>query len=193
MTSLSVLTICGLSELDLHGRRGVTHVLSILDPEWPDPESFTQYDRHHRTLLRFHDVIETGPGLIPPQPHDVEAILAFGREHFGADPQEHHLLVHCHMGISRSTAAMTMLLAQAHPEQDENDILASIYEARPQAWPNLLMMEHADRLLDRHGRLVRALGRYYAQRLIERPDLRSAMEAGGRKREIDLADASTIG
>ena len=35
--SISVLTICGLDELDSHGSRGVTHVLSILDPGWPDP------------------------------------------------------------------------------------------------------------------------------------------------------------
>jgi len=31
------LTICGLDELDRHGARGVTHVLSILDPGWPAP------------------------------------------------------------------------------------------------------------------------------------------------------------
>ena len=30
-----LLTICGLEELDYHGARGVTHVLCILDPDWP--------------------------------------------------------------------------------------------------------------------------------------------------------------
>ena len=56
--SISLLTICGLEELELHSARSVTHVLSILDPEWPDPEAFLGYDPHHRTILRFHDAIE---------------------------------------------------------------------------------------------------------------------------------------
>ena len=47
------LTICGLADLDYHSSRGVTHVLSILDPEWPEPESFWAYDPHHRLTLGF--------------------------------------------------------------------------------------------------------------------------------------------
>ena len=35
--AFSALTVCGLDELDRHSGRGVTHVLSILDPEWPEP------------------------------------------------------------------------------------------------------------------------------------------------------------
>ena len=31
------LTVCGLQELDDHGDRDVTHVLSILDPGTPEP------------------------------------------------------------------------------------------------------------------------------------------------------------
>ena len=163
--------------------------MSILDPDWPDPDAFSAFDPHHRTILRFHDVIEPGPGLLPPRAEDVRAVLEFGLTHFDGDDREHHLLVHCHMGISRSTAAMTMLLAQAHPEQHEDSVLDRVFRARPQAWPNLLMIEHADRLLGREGRLVSALGRFYAQRLAERPEARQQMEAGGRKREIQLADA----
>ena len=33
----SLLTICGLEELGHHSARGVTHVLSILDPDWAEP------------------------------------------------------------------------------------------------------------------------------------------------------------
>ena len=35
---VSLLTICGLDELASHSTRGVTHVLSILDPDWPEPD-----------------------------------------------------------------------------------------------------------------------------------------------------------
>ena len=31
------ITICGLSELAGHAACGITHVVSILDPAWPDP------------------------------------------------------------------------------------------------------------------------------------------------------------
>ena len=54
----SVLTICGLEELTSHSDRGVSHVLSILDPGWPEPEAFWSFDPHHRTTLHFHDDIE---------------------------------------------------------------------------------------------------------------------------------------
>src|SRR5215218_7556939 len=77
--SISLLTICGLEELESHSARAVTHVLSILDPEWPDPQAFAAYDPHHRTILRFHDAIEPGRNVVLPQIGHVEAILGFGR------------------------------------------------------------------------------------------------------------------
>jgi hypothetical protein len=46
------LTICGLAELGEHGARDVTHVLSIIDPDHPDPTDFAGYGRrHHRLTL----------------------------------------------------------------------------------------------------------------------------------------------
>lgn len=102
--AFSLLTICGLEELESHSARGVTHVLSILDPGWSDPDVFGRYDAHHRTIVRFHDAIEPEPHLILPERRDVETILAFGREvEAQSGSSEGHLLVHCHMGISRST------------------------------------------------------------------------------------------
>jgi len=74
----SVLTICGLEELDYHSAQRVSHVLSILDPDWPEPDAFRAFDPHLRTTLHFHDAIEPGPGIVLPQKADVEAILAFG-------------------------------------------------------------------------------------------------------------------
>jgi predicted protein tyrosine phosphatase len=106
----SALTICGLDELDRHSARGVTHVLSILDPDWPEPVALSAFDPHCRGTFRFHDAIEPAPGVVLPQKSDVEAILDFGRD---AGDDLSHLLIHCHMGLSRSTAAMLMILAQA--------------------------------------------------------------------------------
>lgn len=184
----SLLTICGLDELGDHRARQVTHVLSILDPGWPDPEAFTAYDPHHRITLRFHDVIDAGPGLVLPAREHVEAILDFGRSMTGDGARkESHLLVHCHMGISRSTAAMAILMAQSGEPETEQWIFARLLELRPQAWPNSLMIEFADDLLGRQGRLTAALAEFYARRLLKRPEAEDALRSGGRGREVDMA------
>ena len=187
--SISLLTICGLEELELHSGRAVTHVLSILDPDWPDPEAFRAYDPHHRTILRFHDAVEPRPGVILPQLGHTEAILAFGRAlgHDAEARSEGHLLIHCHAGISRSTAAMAMLLAQLYPAEDEDRIFRRLSEIRPQAWPNSLMIEAADELLSRGGRLTEALRRHYARQLAARPHLAETMRGIGRGREVEMA------
>jgi len=74
------LTICGIPELDEHCAAGVTHVLSILDPDMPDPPAFAGFSPHRRLALRFHDIIETRPNCLAPQQADVERLLAFGHE-----------------------------------------------------------------------------------------------------------------
>jgi predicted protein tyrosine phosphatase len=180
--SFPAFAICGLDELIGHQGRGVTHVLSILDPEWPDPEAFQAYDPHFRATLRFHDAIEPGPDILLPQRPDVEAILTFGRNAAEADG----LLIHCHAGISRSTAATLMILAQAHPHESEDGLADRLLQNRPQAWPNSRMITFADELLDRNGRLMAATTGIYAQQLVRRPDLAEIMRRGNRVREVEL-------
>src|SRR5216683_601992 len=55
------ITVCGIEELAGHGTMGVTHVLSILDPGFPDPDAFGAFGEHERLDLRFHDVIDELP------------------------------------------------------------------------------------------------------------------------------------
>lgn len=191
--SISLLTICGLTELEQHGSRGVTHVLSIIDPELPEPEGFRGYRRHHRATLRFHDIIEPAGSMLMPEPHHVEAVLAFGEELAagGTVAADAHLLVHCHMGVSRSTAAMTTLLCQLHPEADEDAVFVHLLSIRPQIWPNSRMIGFADAALGKSGRLTAALGRLYARQLELRPDLVRFMEQNGRAREVGMARAAS--
>ncbi|MBL8582554.1 MAG: protein-tyrosine-phosphatase [Rhizobiaceae bacterium] len=185
--SISLLTVCGLSELEQHGSRGVTHVLSILDPEWPEPDGFRAYDRHHRTTLHFDDAIEPGTGILLPQPAHMEQVLEFGRRlATEASAADGHLLVHCHMGISRSTAAMATLLAQLHPQENEDVIFAHLLAIRPQIWPNSRMIAFADQMLGRSGRMSAALTRLYARQLELRPDYARQMVALGRGREVEM-------
>lgn len=198
--AFSLLTVCGLDELEAHADRGVTHVLSIVDPGREDHPAFARYGDPARLTLRFHDEIEPGPGLVLPERDDVETILRWGREAFAAADAaaagaatagvEGHMLVHCHMGISRSTAAMTMLLAQAHPEESEAETVARVRAIRPIAWPNLRMIEMADAILGRGGRLAGAVATLYAGNLARRPDLAEVMTRLNRAREVDLGRAA---
>ncbi|HKN29361.1 MAG TPA: protein-tyrosine-phosphatase [Roseiarcus sp.] len=180
--AFSALTVCGIDELDGHAALGVTHVLSILDPDWPEPEAFQAFDPHFRATFRFNDAIEPEPRIVLPARADVEAILAFGRE--AGDVS--HLLIHCHAGISRSTAAMLMILAQAHPRESEDAIVDRLLRIRPQAWPNSRMIAFADELLGRDGRLTAAVGRIYARRLEAQPEFAELMRRGNRGREVEM-------
>jgi predicted protein tyrosine phosphatase len=187
--SISVLTICGISELPDQSARSVTHVLSILDPDHPDPEAFDAYDPHHRTVLRFHDAINPAPGVILPEPEHMKAILRFGDDlaHSRSERASGHLLVHCHMGVSRSTAAMLTLMAQVHPQESEDRLLERLAEIRPQAWPNSRMVGFADGLLSRDGRLTEALRRHYGRQIRRFPHFVELMKDLGRGREVEMA------
>ncbi|MCG8510903.1 MAG: protein-tyrosine-phosphatase [Rhodospirillales bacterium] len=188
-TFIPALTICGIHELPSQQTRGVTHVLSLLDPDWPTIEAFQRYDEHHRETLCFHDVIDPAEGKLPPTPALVEEILRFGAglEASRADRKEGHLLVHCHMGVSRSTAAMLALLAQAFPRASEDRLFEHLRQIRPQAWPNSLMIEYADDLLGRGGRLMTALCEHYGHQLKRDPGFRDWMTQLGRGREVEMA------
>ncbi len=180
--TLFPFTICGIEEIAGHRAAGVSHVLSILDPEFPPPPAFGSFGEHERLDLRFNDIIEITEGRIAPQPEHVEQLLAFGRDleaEAGA-----HLLVHCHMGISRSTASAALMMAQAHPGHSARGIFGEIVRIRPQAWPNLRIVELGDALLGRRGELVEAVHEVYRARLAARPELKDLFIASGRGREV---------
>jgi predicted protein tyrosine phosphatase len=187
------VTVCGLEELA--GTRAVdaTHVLSIMDPGWPEPEALRSFDVHRRLKLRFHDVIDPSPGWIAPERWDVELLLAFGRNlgtvqsGTGEEARDPHLLVHCHAGVSRSTAAAILLLAQRDPVMPAEDAVLEVVRRRPQAWPNLRMIEFGDDLLGRDGEIVSAVVALYRLALHRDPGLAEAMIGGGRGREVAAA------
>jgi predicted protein tyrosine phosphatase len=182
------VTICGIPELGEHCAAGVTHVLSILDPDWPDPADFARFDPHHRLALRFHDVIEASPERLAPSREDVARLLAYGRGLEGVPAP--HLLVHCHAGVSRSTAATALILAQARPDRPAREVLDEVSQIRPRAWPNLRILEFGDALLGRDGEIVAAAAAVYRRVLDREPYLQEAMIDGGRAREVVAALAA---
>ena len=126
-------------------------------------------------------------GTTPPREEDVSALLAFGRDLMAEPPADAHLLVHCHAGVSRSTASMALVLAQGLPDIAADRIFAEVLRIRGKAWPNLRIVEMGDALLGRSGALVAAAGEVYRRQLDTRPHLVEVMRNDGRGREIDAA------
>src|ERR1700689_3544091 len=104
-------SVCGIDELEELRGSGVTHILSLLDPGWPAPDALAAFGGHERLDLRFHDIVDALPGLRRPERADVASLLDFARGLGGV--QAAHLLVHCQKGLSRSTAALALVLAGA--------------------------------------------------------------------------------
>ena len=181
------ITICGLDELAAHANMRVTHVLSILDPAHPVPEAFGTYGEHEKLELRFDDIIDEEPGKTAPSAEDVQALLTFGRAVVREPRPGAHLLVHCHAGISRSSASMALLVAQAAPSHSGTEIFAELLRIRPQIWPNLRLVELGDAALNRGGELVAAAKQVYAQQVAREPRLIDYFRTLGRERELNAA------
>lgn len=175
------ITICGLSELAGHAHAGFSHVLSILDPAWPDPDDFRRYGPHRRVVYRFDDVVEVGFGYTAPTRRDVAGILEFGRELLDQPPEQ--LLIHCHAGVSRSTATAAMLMAQNNPGR-ERDVFEELERMRPRSWPNALMVRIADALLEREGALLAALRAHQRRIASAYPEFAELLARYGRAHEI---------
>lgn len=108
--------------------------------------------------LAFHDIDRPREGLRAPDAEDVAALLAFGRTWAGERP----LLVHCWMGISRSTATAFALACLHRPDVPERTLAEALRTASFCATPNALIVALADAELDRRGRMseaVAAIGR----------------------------------
>ena len=117
--------------------------------------------------------------MVLPQEEHVEQLLAFGRDLLAEPRPSAHLLVHCHAGVSRSTASMSLILAQALPDRPAAAILGEVLRIRPQTWPNLRILEFGDRLLSRNGELARAAFDIYRHQLERRPHLGGKHDPGG--------------
>ncbi|WP_375458264.1 tyrosine phosphatase family protein [uncultured Enterovirga sp.] len=146
-----------------------SHAVSLAAPGGAVPDLACE----NRLVLLFNDIAEPRPGLAAPCRDDIAALLAFGASWTGAAP----LLVHCQVGISRSTATAFILACQREPDRTEIAVAEVLRAASPCATPNPLMVALADDLLGRAGRMVdavRRIGRGADYRSYERFELRLA-------------------
>lgn len=132
---------------------GFTHLVSINEP---NIEPVRGRETVPQVLaLFFDDATRWREGYTLPSEEHIHELLVFAKT---LNPSS-RLLVHCAAGISRSTAAAYIILADRYGSGREAEALAEVFAAQVDTWggpaPNELMVELADRLLRREGRLTR--------------------------------------
>ncbi len=148
-----MIHVCSLARLHTTvGETGASHIVTLLRltdrarrPDHIAPEN--------HLILGVDDIAEAIDGQILPTDEHVERLLAFATEWDRKAP----MVVHCFAGISRSTAAAFTAACALNPGRDEMQIARAIREASPTAMPNLRIVSIADRMLQRNGRMVRAV------------------------------------
>jgi predicted protein tyrosine phosphatase len=132
--------------------RRPSHLVTLLSPEHmiETPVGFP-VERHLR--LGVNDIIDVSAGESPPARTHIQELLDFSRDWEGEDP----LLVHCWAGVSRSMAATYAILCDRLGPGSETRAAQAIRSRAPHAYPNSLMVQYADDLLERRGQMVAAI------------------------------------
>lgn len=146
--------VCGAAALEEPVLPRVTHVVSISDARLDGAS-----EPHRRVakacpegsaLHEFFDDITTQRRGSPSEPA-VRRILAFTKGLCDGD----QLLIHCNLGISRSTAIAYAVACQHTQPGREAECYRAVMLARPIASPNILVIRLADHILGRRGLMVR--------------------------------------
>ena len=147
-----MIHVCSLADMpNCVAQLRPSHLVSLLTPdELPDTPQGLPPERHLR--IGVSDIVEPLPGHILPDEGHIEALIAFADGWQRTTP----LLVHCYAGVSRSMAAALILLA-LEAKGREAEVVALLADVAPHAWPNPRMIQIADRLLGRRGRLSAAV------------------------------------
>lgn len=129
-----------------------SHLITLLDPHLmgDSPRGFRP-DRHLKIAV--DDIWEPREGMVLPAAEVVEDVLAFGKTWTGEAP----MLVHCWAGVSRSTATAYILACQRLPEVNESKIAQALRKASASATPNPLLIQLADDIMGRRGKMVDAV------------------------------------
>ncbi len=148
-----MIHVCSLSRLqETVEDTGARHVVSLIGDEARLQRPPNVAPENHLWLC-LHDISSPLDGHIMPGEQHVAELLNFVR---GWD-RKAPLVVHCYMGISRSTASAFASVCALNPKRDEASIAQALRRASPTATPNIRIVSLADKLLGRNGRMVAAI------------------------------------
>ncbi len=156
------IIICGLADIEnCVNKYSPDKMLTIINKNFsPDTPKGIEESRHIKMLI--DDISEPRDGFILPEKHHVQSLLDFTDDWDTSKP----LLVHCHMGISRSTATSLGVAAKFDPDNIEL-IIEKLKEIAPHASPNKLMTKYYDEILNLNNRLYSSLAYFYPEPIEE--------------------------
>jgi len=148
-----MIHVCSLARLqETVEDTGARHVVSLIGDEAIVLRPHGIRPEHH-LRLRLHDISAPLDGYIMPGEEHVADLIRFVRDWDRRAP----LVVHCYMGISRSTASAYASVCALNPRRNEAAIAQALRCASPTATPNMRIVTLADKLLGRDGRMVAAI------------------------------------
>jgi predicted protein tyrosine phosphatase len=148
-----MIHVCSLARMpETVAATGARHIITVMARvDRVTRPAHILADNH--LLVSMDDINMPADGMVPPSAEHVETLLGFARRWDRTAP----LVVHCYAGISRSTATAFTAACALNPHRSELSIARQIRDASPSAWPNKLIVSHADALLGRDGRMIAAI------------------------------------
>ena len=148
-----MIHVCSLARLHpTVESTGARHVVTLLrDIHLVSRPSTIALDNH--LVLAMDDISVPLEGYSAPAEEHVSELVKFLHEWDRRAP----LVMHCYAGISRSTAGAYVAVCALNPHRDEAAIAKALRRASLTATPNTRIVELADRLLGRGGRMIRAI------------------------------------
>src|SRR4051812_37453057 len=138
-----MIHVCSLAHLPTTvAETGARHVITVMANVAQVQRPPTIEEVNH-LVISMDDINEEAEGFTAPKEDHVRQVLDFVRRWDRAAP----MVVHCYAGISRSTASAFAAACALNPTRSEASIARQIRGASPFAWPNRLIVTHADRLL----------------------------------------------
>lgn len=160
---------------------GLTDAQSLMMAGWPTkvvslvcPGVMSSEGPHH-LVVEMDDIEMELQGCILPERHHIDAILAFTKDLTVED----RVLVHCHMGMRRSTAAAIGILVQHGT--DISEAFDRTYAIRPIMMPNLLVLGLFDDAFLLQGALIGYGRAWVKDRMAKDDEERRERLAGGKK------------
>ena len=148
-----MIHVCSLARLhatvEETGARHIVTLLKLIDRV--ERPAHIAADNH--LILSMDDIAAPMDGMTCPGDEHVARLIDFVTRW----DREAPMVVHCFAGISRSTAAAFTAACALNPKRDEQQIAWDIRRASRTAQPNARIVSIADRLLERNGRMVRAV------------------------------------
>ena len=156
-----IVRICGLASIAEHADFEPDYMVSILGrglsaldyrlPRLPPERQF---------VFSFSDVEVASDPDAPTEQH-MRALVDLGRR-IAAPDSSARILIHCAAGISRSAAAgFIFFCIHLGPDRETEALEHTASSAESSlVWPNSLMVEYADAIMAREGRMISAVEKW---------------------------------